>query len=55
MATRKNLVALETFALIDEDGATRIIRAGDVVAADDPATLGRGELFAPAETPVQKP
>lgn len=47
MATTKVLVAVTSFSC-EVDGAERIIREGDRVAATDPVVKGRERLF---ETP----
>ena len=52
MAPRKQLlVARSSFMYSTRDGDVHI-RAGQVVAANDPAVKGREELFEPAKPPT---
>ena len=46
MASAKPLVALTIFTAPGKDG-DRLIRTGDVVAANDPVVKGRETLFGP--------
>ena len=51
MAPPKLLVATTAFMYSTRDGDVHV-RAGQVVAANDPAVKGREELFEPAKPPT---